>query len=113
MFCLGRAAFLAFTVLLMTSALAQSPAQSPHAADVAGRACLDQKERQAAIESGKVIPLAAAMRSAKKRVQGTVVKARLCHGTHGLVYLLTVLARNGKVARLTIDAVKGTLVGSR
>ena len=31
--------------------------------------------------------------------------------TDGLVYVLTVLARDGKVARLTVDAVKGTLVG--
>ncbi len=42
---------------------------------------------------------------------GTVVRARLCHGPEGLVYVLTVLARDGKVARITVDAVKGTLVG--
>jgi uncharacterized membrane protein YkoI len=42
-----------------------------------------------------------------------VVRARLCHGKNGLVYLLTVLARDGKVARLTVDAAKGTVVGQR
>ena len=42
---------------------------------------------------------------------GTLVRARLCRGNDGLVYVLTVLARDGKVARLTVDAVKGTLVG--
>jgi len=40
-----------------------------------------------------------------------VVQARLCHGHDGLVYVLTVLGHDGKVARLTVDAVKGTLVG--
>ncbi len=75
----------------------------------AGRVCLDQRERRA--EAGKLIPLAAAMRTARARMPGTVVRARLCRGNDGLVYVLTVLARDGKVARLTVDAVKGTLVG--
>jgi hypothetical protein len=74
-----------------------------------GHACLDQRERRA--EAGKLIPLAAAMRTARARMPGTVVRARLCRGNDGLVYVLTVLARDGKVARLTVDAVKGTLVG--
>jgi len=42
---------------------------------------------------------------------GAMVRARLCRGKDGLVYVLTVLARDGKVARITVDAVKGTLVG--
>ncbi len=76
-------------------------------------ACLNQKERRAAKESGKMIHLATAIRSAKKRMPGAVVRARLCHDKDGLVYVLTVLARDGKVARLTVDAIKGTLVGKR
>jgi len=40
-----------------------------------------------------------------------VVRARLCHGADGLVYVLTVLAHDGKVARIEVDAVKGTLIG--
>jgi hypothetical protein len=80
----------------------------PAAAGTA-HACLDQRERHA--EAGKVIQLAAAMRAARTRMPGTVVRARLCHGPDGLVYVLTVLARDGKVAHLTVDAVKGTLVG--
>ncbi len=58
-----------------------------------------------------MVHLAAAMRAAKSQMPGTVVRARLCRGHDGLVYVLTVLARDGKVARLTVDAVKGTLVG--
>jgi uncharacterized membrane protein YkoI len=46
-------------------------------------------------------------------MRGTVVRARLCRGPAGLVYVLTILARDGKVARLTVDAVKGTLIGKR
>jgi uncharacterized membrane protein YkoI len=78
-----------------------------------GHACLDQKERRAVTASGEVIRLAAAIRAAKSRMPGTVVQARLCHGQDDLVYVLTVLARDGKVARIVVDAVKGTLVGER
>jgi uncharacterized membrane protein YkoI len=81
----------------------------PTAAGGTAHACLDQRERHA--EAGKVIQLAAAMRAARTRMPGTVVRAKLCHGPDGLVYVLTVLARDGKVAHLTVDAVKGTLVG--
>lgn len=75
--------------------------------------CLDQKERRAESESGSLVRLAAAMHVAKSRMPGTVVRARLCHGPVGLVYVLTVLAHDGKVARITVDATSGTLVGER
>jgi uncharacterized membrane protein YkoI len=76
-------------------------------------ACLDQKERRAEITSGAVVRLAAAIHAAKSRMPGTVIQARLCRGQDGLVYVLTVLARDGKVARIVVDAVKGTLIGER
>jgi uncharacterized membrane protein YkoI len=81
-----------------------------HAAEL-GHACLDQKERRAEIESGRVVRLATALRAARSKVAGTLVRARLCRSNDGLVYVLTVLARDGKVTRLTVDAVKGTPVG--
>jgi uncharacterized membrane protein YkoI len=115
-----------------------SPAQEPHAQDShaqeshtqesqesstqeptrtghipAGHFCLDQKERRAESTSGAVVRLAAAIHAAKSRMPGTVVQARLCHGQDGLVYVLTVLAHDGKVARIFVDAAKGTLVGER
>jgi uncharacterized membrane protein YkoI len=74
-------------------------------------ACLNQKERRVEIESGRVVQLGSAIHAARARMPGTVVRARLCPGPDGLVYVLTVLAHDGKVARITVDAVKGTLVG--
>jgi uncharacterized membrane protein YkoI len=114
---------IAFAALLALAAASVSVrAEEPTQATQAGaaghpvrpeaeHACLDQKERRAEVESGKLIRLSTAMRAAKSRMQGTVVRARLCHGPDGLVYVLTVLARDGKVARITVDAVKGTFVG--
>jgi len=92
--------------------LAQDAAH-PAQAETA-QVCLDQKERRAEADSGRLIRLAAAMHAAKSRMPGTVVRARLCHGPDdGLVYVLTVLAHDGKVARITVDATNGTLVGER
>ena len=93
----------------------ESPAQEPTRTGhiQTGHFCLDQKERRAESASGAVVRLAAAIHAAKTRMPGTVVQARLCHGQDGLVYVLTVLAHDGKVARIVVDAAKGTLVGER
>jgi uncharacterized membrane protein YkoI len=96
-----RFAVAALTILSLAPARAAELAQ----------ACLDQKERRAEVESGRVVRLDTALRVVRSKMPGTLVRARLCHGNDGLVYVLTVLARDGKVARLTVDAVKGTLVG--
>jgi uncharacterized membrane protein YkoI len=97
-----------FAVAAMT-VLALAPARAG-AAELAHN-CLDQKERRAEIESGRVVRLDIAIRAARSKMPGTVVRARLCRGNDGLVYVLTVLGRDGKVARLTVDAVKGSLLG--
>ena len=114
---LVRAVIIVLVGLTLGLARAEDAAPSaepPHPdAAAVSHACLDQKERKAVEESGKVIHLAAAMRTARKRAPGTLVQARLCNGKDGLVYVLTVLDRDGKVARLTVDAVKGTLLGQR
>jgi len=57
------------------------------------------------------VPLAKAIRAAKAR-RNEVVNAKLCEGPKGLVYLLTVVARDGKVRRTTIDAQTGKPVES-
>ena len=78
----------------------------------AARACLNKEAQREAIASGKAIPLAQAMRAVHRR-PGEVVKARLCQDTKGLVYLLTLLARDGKVTRATIDASNGSVITGR
>ena len=112
--CAKRFALLTLLLpLALASARGEEPARPAQAGAEASHVCLDQKERRAETASGTVIRLAAAIQAAKNRMPRSVVRARLCHGQHGLVYVLTVLARDGKVARIVVDATKGTLVGGR
>jgi uncharacterized membrane protein YkoI len=72
--------------------------------------CLSPEQRRAAVASHQATPLARAMRHAKARIGGEVVRARLCRSGNGLVYVLTVLARDGKVTRAIIDAASGKML---
>jgi len=101
----------ALLALLIAGASAGAEEANRPAHGAAEHACLDQKDRRAEIESGKLIRLSAAIHAAKTHMPGTVVRARLCRSHDGLVYVLTVLAHDGKVARIAVDAVKGTFVG--
>jgi|ERR1700749_1410935 uncharacterized membrane protein YkoI len=111
------AALLALGLALGVAAAQEAvqPVSQPPAAlhDAAARLCLNQKERRALIEKGTVLHLAAALRAVHARAPGTLVRARLCHRGEGFAYVLTVLDHDGKVTRVIVDAVKGTVVGER
>jgi len=71
-------------------------------------ACLNRAEQRAAVASHKAVPLAAAIKSLRERGhRAEVVRAALCNRGERLVYVLTLLARNGKVTRATVDAANG------
>jgi uncharacterized membrane protein YkoI len=75
--------------------------------------CLSPEKRRAAIGANQAIPLARAMHAVRGRFGGEVVRARLCESGPGLVYVLTVLARDGRVTQATVDAANGNLLGRR
>jgi hypothetical protein len=81
------------------------------AADAPQRACLSKAEQRAAVAEHRAIPLALAIRSLHAHGRrAELVRARLCRHGGGLVYVLTLLARNGKVTRVTVDAINGELI---
>jgi len=102
-------------VVALAAALAGWPA--PAQAASGERACLSKVEQRAALSSGQTVTLAAAIRSARGSVRGRgareVVRARLCREEIGLVYLLTLLARDGKVTHTEVDATSGKVVNAR
>ena len=88
---------------------------APAAADEQG--CLTKDEQRAAIANGQAVTLGAAIRAARVSVRGRtgkeVVKARLCREEGGLRYVLTVLAKDGKVTHTSVDAGNGKVVDAR
>jgi uncharacterized membrane protein YkoI len=105
----------------MTRTLARAAALAalsvPSAGADGARACLNKAEQRAAISHGQAVTLSAAIRSARGSVRGRgareVVRARLCREQNGLVYLLTLLARDGKVTHAVVDAGSGKVVHAR
>jgi uncharacterized membrane protein YkoI len=95
--------------LLLGLAVGCAVAQTAAAAERNG--CLTPDERRAVIAARKAVPLARAMHEVKARVAGEVVKARLCRQDKALVYVLTVLARSGKVVQARVDATDGNWLG--
>ena len=103
-------------VLTVMATLTALLAAAPAAAEE-DRACLSKAEQKAALSNGQTVTLAAAIRSARGSVRGRgsreVVKARLCREEKGLVYLLTLLTRDGKVTHTAVDATSGKVVDLR
>ena len=71
------------------------------------KSCLTPDERRAVLAARKAVPLAQAMHVVKAKLRGEVLKARLCRYPRGLVYVLTVLAQDGKVTQARVDAADG------
>jgi len=88
-------------------ALALTCAASEFAAAAERKSCLSPEERRAITATQKAVPLGRAMRVVKAKIGGEVLKARLCRQDKGLVYVLTVLARDGKVTEARVDAADG------
>jgi len=97
--------------LLVFGLLAAEPA---FAANPPERACLDKAEQRAAVATHMAVPLAEVVKTRRARGQyGELVRARLCRRDGGLVYVLTLLGRSGKVVQTTVDAANGEVIGGR
>jgi uncharacterized membrane protein YkoI len=73
--------------------------------------CFSRNEQKAKAAAHAVVPLSRVMRQVKPH--GEVIQARLCEHGGKLVYLLTVLAADGKVAHTNVDAADGALLTPR
>jgi uncharacterized membrane protein YkoI len=75
--------------------------------------CLTRDQQRAAITERRAVPLAAVRNAVRTKVPGEMVRARLCQEPERLIYLLTVLPRDGKVRRVIVDAKNGAVVSVR
>ncbi|HEU5018077.1 MAG TPA: hypothetical protein VFT69_08900 [Pseudolabrys sp.] len=100
--------------IFLALGLLAAPVKPAAAADPLHRHCLSKAEQRAAVASHKAISLGRAIRSAHKHGRrGETLRARLCRRGGRLAYVLTLLARNGKVLRVTVDAANGAVLGRR
>ena len=97
--------------LLLAALLLGLLAVPAFAADPPDLACLTKTEQRAAVAAHKAIPLAQAIKSMREHGHwAEVVRARLCRRGDDLAYVLTLLARSGKVTRTSVDAANGELI---
>jgi hypothetical protein len=76
--------------------------------------CLNKAEQRAAVADKKAIPLAQTIKSRREKGHhAELVRARLCHHGDGLVYMLTLLGRSGRVISETVDATNGEIINGR
>jgi hypothetical protein len=75
--------------------------------------CLSRDQQRAAIQERHALPLATVRRAVRGRVPGELLRAQLCQEPQRLIYLLTVLARDGKVRRVMVEAKNGAVVSVR
>ena len=84
------------------------------AADVQQNACLTKSEQRTAVADRKAISLAQAVKSLREHGhRAELVRAKLCHHGDNLAYMLTLLARSGKVIVATVDATTGDVSNDR
>ena len=98
-----------FGALALHLALIAAPGTS-HAAVQ----CLSAKETREAVAQKLVMSPAAALRAARASTGGgQAVLARLCRREGGFIYQFAILRPDGKVVRLTLDAVTGRVMRRR
>lgn len=106
-----------FTLLAALAAwpAAADPAEAIRVAatEKGAQACLSDAELREEIAAKKAIPQADALRAAKSAVAAEPVRARLCRREGVLVYVITALAKDGKVTRITLEAETGRVLGQR
>ena len=75
--------------------------------------CLSAADGRRAIQSSGAISLATAAQVARGASPGEIVDYKICEADAGYSYVLTILGRDGKVARAWVDAASGKLVTVR
>jgi uncharacterized membrane protein YkoI len=102
-----RLALIAF-VLIVFGLLRPDPADAEQRTR-----CLSRDQQRTAIAERRAVSLATVRRVVRARVPGELVRAQLCQEAQRLVYMLTVLPRDGKVRRVLVDARNGVVLSVR
>lgn len=98
------------SLLLGGFLLASGPSGLGATAHAAG--CLSAADARAAVQSGQAVALSRMLKTIRATVGGEILPPpQLCNAGGRLVYYVNVLTKNGKVARVTVDAASGSILG--
>lgn len=75
--------------------------------------CLSQAEMREVLAQKAVIAPLVAVRAARAKSGGKVIRASLCRNDNEFVYQITTLRRDGRVVRVTVDGRSGRIEASR
>ncbi len=82
----------------------------PLGVPAAQESCLSQGEMREVVASGAVVAPVAATRAAQAQSPGAeVTRVDLCRAGGGFVYSVTMLQRDGRVVRVTVDGSSGSV----
>lgn len=72
--------------------------------------CLNADEVREVVTNRVVIPQIQALRLARSTMGGDAIRASLCRADGGFIYIITMLARDGKLARVRIRGETGEAI---
>lgn len=96
----------ALFLIASTLALALASGASARAAEIEPD-CLNEAEVREVVTNRVVIPQIQALRLARSTIGGDAIRASLCRADGGLIYIITMLARDGKLERIRIKGETG------
>ncbi len=82
-------------------------------ATAAQAGCLPPGAARDVIARGEAMPLVEAARAARDAIDGEIIGGRLCSDGAGYVYMMTLLSPDGRVSRVTVDALSGAVLSVR
>lgn len=101
----------AYALILFITAMLALADRPVHAeGNGTARICLSASEIRELVDKAEVVPAARAIHAAKTARPGEVVKARLCKQDGSYLYLVTMLAKDGKIRILEVDGRSGTVI---
>lgn len=75
--------------------------------------CLTQAEMREVLAQEAVVAPITAVRAARSKSGGKVIRASLCRNADDFVYQITTLQKDGRVVRVTIDGRSGEIEATR
>lgn len=99
--------------LLVICAMSCAFPRSPAAQPAIPLSCLNPGDTLDVVTSHKVVEPGEALRLARRAVPNAeVLRAALCRAPDALVFLIVLLRRDGRIVRVTVDALSGKITST-